>query len=169
MPALHLIERARNSLLSRAQEEAAARDRIRKASAVDQLYGDMFSDCMRILEKANDPTPLYRRIPVYKQVEQLMVRMWGIERTVSSQWEDGAGPPITVALTGWPLHRDDPYATLQVEGLREKCYMWRDPQANRVRGNLTVGKERSLRSLGEGEVTIEQVQHWREIVDFLKG
>ncbi|OGE38359.1 hypothetical protein A3B45_00520 [Candidatus Daviesbacteria bacterium RIFCSPLOWO2_01_FULL_39_12] len=167
MPAL--IEAARNNLQSRAQAEEAARARSREVSAIHQLYRDMFSDCMSILRGTNDPAPFYREVPVLREFENLLVKSWGSERRVDRTWEDNAGQPVTVVLDGWPLHRNDAYAHLKVEGLPDRLSIYRDPNAKDVKGYIEHKTEKGWEYKDEKAVTLEEVQQWRELVGFLKG
>lgn len=164
-----LIETARNNLQAIAQAQEAARARSQEVSAIHQLYRDMFSDCMSILRSANDPTPFYRSIPIFSQFENLLVKGLGSERRITRTWEDDAGQPVTVVLDGWPLHRNDPYAHLRVEGLPDRLSMYRDPNAKDVKGYIEHKTEKGWEYKDEKTVTLREVQQWRELVDFLKG
>lgn len=164
-----LIETARNNLQAIAQAQEAARARSEEVTSIHQLYRDMFSDCMSLLRSANDPVPFHRGLPVLSQFENLLVRSWGSERRITRTWEDGAGQPITVVLDGRPLHRNDPYAHLSVEGLPDKLGMYRDPNAKDVKGYIQHKNGKGWETKDEKEVTLPEVQQWRELVDFLKG
>lgn len=165
-----LIEAARNNLQTRAQAQEATRAKTEELSAVHQLYRGMFSDCMSILRKTPDPVPYWRGLGLGPLLflENLMVKYGGTERRVARIWEGGEGQPISVILTGWPLHRNDPYANLKVEGLNETLRMFRNPQTKEIRGHITQEGGKNWVQRDESAVSLAEIQQWRELVDFLK-
>lgn len=165
-----LIEAARSNLQRMAQMQEAARTREEELSQIRGMYADMFSDCMSLLRAAPDPAPQYPRwVLPYWLMETLMIKHWGAERRITRKWQDGAGEPINVTLDGWPLHRADPYAKLVIAGLGQTCRMDRDSDTGQIRGYIIDENLLAPKYRAEAEVSVQEVEKWKQIVDFLKA